>query len=207
MSSPGSFFENILESYDRFMLLRIFVDSCDEQLIQKYNENSMKHNNNVLNAMNMAEPSQRHVDAGFDLFVPCDIYTNSDDCTETKEDIVSQQYKVNHRVICSASIITSAGKQFNTGYYLYPRSSISKTNIRLANSVGIIDSGYRGHLIGVFDHHNSGQSSSSRIISAYDRVLQICAPGLVPIFVELVENADSLGVTIRGNKGFGSSGL
>jgi dUTP pyrophosphatase len=197
------------------MLLRIFVDSSDDQLIQKYKESSIKHNNKVLNAMNMIESSQRHIDAGFDLFVPCDIYTNADAYAETKEDIIEQpqyQYKVNHRVVCSASMITSGGKQFNTGYYLYPRSSISKTNIRLANSVGIIDSGYRGHLIGVFDNHNSSSmssstSNSSRIISAYDRVLQICAPGLVPILVELVENVGSLGVTDRGNNGFGSSGM
>ena len=34
----------------------------------------------------------------------------------------------------------------NIGYYLYPRSSISKTPLILANSVGIIDSGYRGNI-------------------------------------------------------------
>ena len=45
----------------------------------------------------------------------------------------------------------SNSKTFNTGYYMYPRSSLSKTKLRLANSVGIIDSGYRGNLIGMFD--------------------------------------------------------
>ena len=39
-------------------------------------------------------------------------------------------------------------------YYLYPRSSISKLNIRLANSVGIIDSGYRGKSIRSLFRHN-----------------------------------------------------
>jgi hypothetical protein len=35
-------------------------------------------------------------------------------------------------------------------FYLYPRSSISKTPLMLANHTGIIDSGYRGNLIGAF---------------------------------------------------------
>jgi hypothetical protein len=37
------------------------------------------------------------------------------------------------------------------GFYLYPRSSISKTRMRLANSLGIIDAGYRGDLIAAVD--------------------------------------------------------
>jgi dUTPase len=34
-----------------------------------------------------------------------------------------------------------------TSYYLYPRSSLSKTSFQLANSVGVIDAGYRGNLM------------------------------------------------------------
>jgi dUTPase len=205
MSLQPSFFKNVLQTYDRFMLLRIFIDSDDEKLIQKYKESSTAHNNKVLDAMNMIDNSNTHIDAGFDIFAPCDAYYS-------KEDSNRRQYKIDHRIICSAVMFTSDGKHFNTGYYLYPRSSISKTNLRLANSVGIIDSGYRGHLIGVFDHHDmvadyNAPSSSRQVISAHDRLLQICAPGLVPVLVELEDNIDSLGTTDRGNKGFGSSGM
>tara|TARA_B100000787_G_scaffold11469_1_gene8527 strand:+ start:3203 stop:3649 length:447 start_codon:yes stop_codon:yes gene_type:complete len=38
------------------------------------------------------------------------------------------------------------------GYMILPRSSISKTTIRLANSVGIIDKNYRGDLMVVVDN-------------------------------------------------------
>ena len=38
-------------------------------------------------------------------------------------------------------------------YYLFPRSSIYKTRYRLANSVGIIDCGYRGNLMAAMDCH------------------------------------------------------
>lgn len=202
MSLQSSFFrQNVLKTYERFMLLRIFVDSDDEKLVQKYKDSTDNHNNKVLEAMNMIDDSKTHIDAGFDLFAPHDIESNND------EENPNSQYKVDHRIVCSALMITADGKQFNTGYYLYPRSSISKTNIRLANSVGIIDSGYRGHLIGVFDRLHRRQHISERIISAYDRLLQICAPGLVPILVEMTDSRDSLGTTDRGNKGFGSSGV
>jgi dUTP pyrophosphatase len=86
---------------------------------------------------------------------------------------------------------------------MYPRSSISKSPFRLANSVGIIDAGYRGHLIGMFDIP-SGETSHIRKL---DKYLQICAPGLVPVFVELVSNLNDLGEeTARGAGGFGSTG-
>tara|TARA_B100001996_G_scaffold323758_1_gene269045 strand:- start:82 stop:525 length:444 start_codon:yes stop_codon:yes gene_type:complete len=38
------------------------------------------------------------------------------------------------------------------GYMLIPRSSITKTNVRLSNSIGIIDQGYRGTVMAVVDN-------------------------------------------------------
>ena len=38
-------------------------------------------------------------------------------------------------------------------YFLLPRSSISKTPLRLANSIGLIDAGYRGNLKAAMDYH------------------------------------------------------
>lgn len=45
-------------------------------------------------------------------------------------------------------------------YYIemYPRSSISKTDTWLANSVGIIDSGYRGEIIIAMRHKTNDRS-------------------------------------------------
>ena len=37
-------------------------------------------------------------------------------------------------------------------YFLFPRSSISKTPIRLANSIGLIDGGYRGEIMASCDN-------------------------------------------------------
>lgn len=101
------------------------------------------------------------------------------------------------------------------GFYLYPRSSISKTRMRLANSVGIIDSGYRGDLIAAVD--TIGVFGSSDIwhiwnetlspIKKYDRYFQVCAPDLSPFLVKIVESESDLSPpTTRGSGGFGSTG-
>ena len=102
------------------------------------------------------------------------------------------------------------------GFYLYPRSSISKTRMRLANSVGIIDAGYRGDLIAAVD--TIGLFGSSDIwhiwketlspIKKYDRYFQVCAPDLSPFLVHIVETEGDLSPpTERGHGGFGSSGV
>lgn len=97
-----------------------------------------------------------------------------------------------------------------SGYYLYPRSSIVKTSMRLANSVGIIDSGYRGEIMAVVDKNdsvNDWKTVLKRDCKQYDRLFQICAGDLQPFRVEIVESECELsGVTERGDGGFGSTG-
>jgi len=82
---------------------------------------------------------------------------------------------------------------------LFPRSSVSKTNLRLSNSVGVIDSGYRGEIILKFDR----RGFTDTVYDIGNRVGQLM---LVPIpsiqFVEVVNLPDS----DRGTGGFGSSG-
>ena len=88
---------------------------------------------------------------------------------------------------------------------MYPRSSLSKTQLRLANSVGIIDSGYRGNLIGAFDCLS--KKGEYKVLKD-DRLVQICSPDLAPIMVEIVDTEEKLGKkTTRGQGGFGSTGV
>jgi dUTP pyrophosphatase len=85
------------------------------------------------------------------------------------------------------------------GYYLYPRSSLSKTPLRLANSVGIIDAGYRGTLKAAVDN----RSNEDYTIKKGDRLFQICMPSLEPFAVRFAA-VDR--VTERGEGGMGSTG-
>lgn len=82
---------------------------------------------------------------------------------------------------------------------LFPRSSIVKTLLTMANSVGVIDSGYRGEVKVVFDPG----SRPKKNYEVGDRVAQLI---IMPFpKVEPVEAAD-LSDTDRGSGGFGSTG-
>lgn len=190
---------NLLNTYDKVMHLKLFVDSDDESLKNIYTNAAINHNNKLV-----TQSSQ--IDAGFDLFTPNDLSFYG-----IRPDNKSPINKLDLNICCSAQMIIDSGKIYNTGYYLYPRSSNSKSKLRLANATGIIDSGYRGHLMGLFDvvniHPNQSLQVPDCMIFKNDRYLQICAPGLVPIIVEIVTSKDELGSkTIRGEGGFGSTG-
>jgi len=186
----------LLNIYDKVMVLRVFIDSDDDHLRDMYRNAALAHNTKLLTNM-------QHIDAGFDLFAPGSIDFFGPGWPQK-----SPVNKVDFKICCAARMYADNGKNFNTGYYMHPRSSLSKTPLRLANSTGIIDAGYRGHLIGMFDVVNSPPNSQSSYSGTiYDRYLQICAPGLVPIVVEIVASLASLGEeTERGAGGFGSTG-
>ena len=90
-------------------------------------------------------------------------------------------------------------KTTDCSYYLYPRSSISKTPLRMSNSVGIIDAGYRGEIIAKVDN----LSNDDYKIEKGTRLFQICDASLEPIELRIV---DKLSETTRGVGGFGSTG-
>lgn len=82
---------------------------------------------------------------------------------------------------------------------LVPRSSMSKTPLRCANSVGIIDADYRGELSIVYEN----VSCKDYEIARGDRIAQLI---IVPIAIVDVEEVNSLSETERGIGGYGSTG-
>jgi dUTP pyrophosphatase len=97
---------------------------------------------------------------------------------------------------------TSIAVEIPEGYVglIFPRSSIRKYDLQLSNSVGVIDSGYRGELQFTF---NKTQGFDSMKYKIGDRIGQLVV--LPYPQIELVE-ANQLSNTERGEKGFGSSG-
>lgn len=85
-------------------------------------------------------------------------------------------------------------------YYLFPRSSISKTPLRMANSIGLIDGGYRGEIMAVCDNIKSEAYTAEK----GQRLFQLVATDSSPIQYELVEELE---MTTRGTGGFGSTGI
>ncbi len=84
-------------------------------------------------------------------------------------------------------------------YYLMPRSSISKTPLRMANSIGLIDGGYRGEIMAMCDNIKNETFN----INKGDRLFQLVASDSSPISYKIVDN---ISVTSRGSGGFGSTG-
>jgi dUTP pyrophosphatase len=79
---------------------------------------------------------------------------------------------------------------------IFPRSSISKTGHRLVNSVGVIDSGYRGEV----KIRMSPTSFSPYQVG--DKIAQLVIMELPKIVIEEVEELDD---SDRGSGGFGST--
>ena len=83
---------------------------------------------------------------------------------------------------------------------ILPRSSIgAKTPLRLSNSVGLIDSGYRGELGVLYDNI----SDDPYEIKAGDRIAQLL---VMPSYRFQAKVVDILTASDRGEGGFGSSG-
>ena len=127
-------------------------------------------------------------DAGFDLFCDAQSLTAGDKAT-----LISQQTS-------GAFYDTDAG--IFRAFWLLPRSSISKTPMQLANSVGLIDAGYRGDLM-----------AAVRLVgvAAYEvvagRYFQVASPDLLPWDEVRVVDTIPGGDTLRGAGGFGSTGV
>ena len=167
-------------------VLYISVNSENKELEELYKEKIKEHNKQVLN-----DPFPN---AGFDLFFPESVVFDTMDAK-----LVSMDIKCGMRIYDNG-----LQKWINSGYYLYPRSSISKTPLLLANSTGIIDSGYRGNIMGAFRNLHANNSSYS--VQKHHRLLQICGPSLQPLCVEFVKPS-FFESTTRENGGFGSTGL
>jgi len=127
----------------------------------------------------VAQPDT-NCNSGFDLYLP--------------ETTVFPAGKVTYADF-GIQMMTSDG----TGFFLLPRSSISKTPLRLANSIGLIDPTYRGCLMAALENTSSGDIT----IHAGTRLMQVCLPTLLPFRVDW---ADCLPQTQRGAGGFGSTG-
>ena len=80
---------------------------------------------------------------------------------------------------------------------VYPRSSLSKKDLLLTNSVGVLDSGYRGELRLRF------QKLGDKIYEVGDRIGQIIVMSHPKVEFEEV---DELSDSERKDGGFGSSG-
>jgi dUTP pyrophosphatase len=112
--------------------------------------------------------------------------------------------------------VAAVGSNNNTlPCLLLPRSSIYKTEFRLANSIGLIDAGYRGEVQAKVDilHIPEKRNYDDNVvvgIPSGTRMFQICQHSFLPWNkVVLVDTLESLPAATdnRGSGGFGSTSL
>lgn len=128
-------------------------------------------------------------DAGLDLFCQEDTIINP-----------GETVWLNLGIKCEMIYGPQTGNQnHNTPFFLFPRSSISKSPLRLANGTGIFDAGYRGYVIAALDNIKDQPYTIKR----GDRLVQICLPSLEQFDFRIV---DDLSSTKRGEGSFGSTG-
>ena len=190
----------------------------NEELTSRYQKHIGPHNDKLeeqerhfRQEINPSTSTVNYADSGFDLFIP-----PAPSHKESQEEMgwVNNNGSWNIKPRTTVKIplgikLTRTGMMglermpqdnFTLPYYVFPRSSIYKTPLRLANGTGIIDAGYRGELMAVFDNI----SDESYELKPYTRLLQACFPDLNPFSVAIV-NKD-FDTTSRGEGGLGSTG-
>ena len=175
-----------------FAILKIWVPNS---LRAKYTEAIEAHNDKM--------EKNSFADSGFDLFLPKEyVFTTA-------------KGKVDYEVKCEMQTVRFIEPAISgiveiapTAFYLLPRSSISKMPLMLANSIGLIDSAYRGNIMAVFRYfaEECDNTDVPFKLDKYDRIVQIVHPSTYRIFVQLVDKEGDLTITERGDGGFGSTG-
>ena len=177
-------------------LLEIFVDPSLPEFVKDYYE---KYNNKHLG------------DSGIDLINVSEINVRP-----------FEQVTLNFGIKCQMTHLDVDNESADlVSYYLYPRSSISKTPLSMTNSTGIIDAGYRGNIMAkvkniptaLYSDDNHEESSilevlgnaTSYKIEENTKLFQICSPTLKSVAVKVVESFDRLDESSRGEGGFGST--
>ncbi len=155
------------------------------------------------------------MDSGFDIYCPKDVLFEFNDKLKIHRErsklvdfeIQAAAYEVRN---FNESQLNKLSLDLCRPYSLKCRSSIYKTNFRLANCEGVIDAGYRGNLKEAVDCHMLHTEPVDKC--DYDdlftmkkgaRYFQLCMPTLEPFKVYIVNELDE---TSRGEAGFGSTG-
>lgn len=175
---------------------------------------------NVLNNKSIINEPAQNGDAGYDIVAV------------NEPRVVGSRYQgpywtyISHIEYDTGLRVEPEKNEENYSFYLnlYPRSSIMKTNLMLANSVGVIDSGYRGNIIVCFKYviqpedmkivegktFSGGRSKGiiscinpQRVYQKGDKIAQLIPQ---PHHSMTICRVDKLNDSQRGEGGFGSTG-
>ena len=98
---------------------------------------------------------------------------------------------------------TGLAMELDCGYValIYARSGLAtKRGLAPANKVGVVDCDYRGEIMVALHNH----STELQTVSKDERIAQMV---ITPYITAEFEEADTLSDTVRGDGGFGSTGV
>lgn len=130
-------------------------------------------------------------DSGVDLFCTEDLTIQSGETKKVKFDISCEMIQVDE----NNNYIK------NVSYWLLPRSSIIKTPLRLANSLGLIDAHYQNNIMAFVDNIKKDEY----FVEKGTRLFQIATGDLTPISKIEVVN-EFLDKSKNRGGGYGSTG-
>lgn len=183
---------NIPPDIIKYAILEIAIPDDMDELQNKYEEKIQRHNLEMLNT---------HYSSGFDLLFSKEQEIIENFTTTIINLDIKSEMSYFDRTVCDCNKCHEP-----CGFFIFPRSSMSKTPLIMANHTGIIDSSYRGNLmVAVRKCPDINMSSSVFTLEKYERLFQITHPSLCRIFVVLVKEVE-LTKTIRDVGCFGSTG-
>jgi len=160
--------ENKLKKYS---VLKLYINDRNEELVELYKKHVETHNFSIVN-----DPYPKSC---FDLFIP----------REKIFDMEMLSSMVNLEIKAQMMYRDKYNDLYDPcAFYIFPKSSISKTPLLLANHTGIIESGFHGWIQAAFRwfHIKVENIVPEYIVEKNARLLQICHPTLCPILVEIV---------------------
>jgi dUTP pyrophosphatase len=176
---------------------KTIIEKEIKMLITEYHLVLYRNHENTY--QNLVKKDNYHGDSGIDIYMPNEVIIPAHSQVKVRLGLhaaVRKKTKMNFPGSGDYCVMESAS------FFLLPRSSISKTPLRLSNSIGLIDSGYRGELLVYLDNI----SDEDYCIKQGDRLFQLVNANLSP-FSQIIENeTEPEDETERGAGGHGSSG-
>jgi len=200
-------FEEILSEEDEDNIDESFMNEVAETL-NKLTSDSMDHVQNSQQGGNLNETISSNTP--YEYTIGCKFKKLHEDAvtpTYSKKgdgcvDLHCVSYVLNEQTN-QVTYSTGISLEIPSGYVglVFPRSSIRRTVLELSNSVGVIDSGYRGEIMATFNV-NTGTNQST----IYENGERICQLMILPYPKIKFTEVTDLSETDRGEGGFGSTG-
>lgn len=154
-------------------------------------------NNDVRKLLQTQIDNHRYTDSGFDIPM-------------LRQIVNLDEYSHSFRLGIQVAAVDN--NQDTMPCLLLPRSSIYKTPFRVANSIGLIDAGYRGEVQAKVDilHTPEHTMNDVHVHTSYDegtRMFQICQHNFLPWNKICIVDTLPVACDTRGTGGFGSTSL